>query len=199
MDAVERLLEKKAFEEISIAEIVGVAKTTSGSFYARFASKEAVLPFLYQRYHEEASAEVDRVSNTLDWSGVSLREAVARFVGLAFRYPKERPWRLRTMSLFARTNPEAIPAAAKERSRRTYAVVSAAMAGHVDQIRRPDPDRALAFISFVVMTAARERLAFPDAPLASALPHDPAEFEHELETLMHAYLTAVERRTELES
>ena len=199
IEAVERLLETKSFEEISVQEIVEAADTNTGSFYARFASREALLPFLYARYHDEARAAVDEADVEARWVGLTFRETISRFVGLAVQLPKARPWRMRTVSLFARTHPEAIPEAAKARSRDAYKVVNRIMERHSASIRRSDRDRALAFITFVVITAARERMVFPDAPMASALPHDPDEFERELETLMFAYLTATEACSDTES
>ena len=53
LDATEELLRKKPFEEINVAEIVGLARSSVGSFYARFGSKEGLLPLLYQRYDRE--------------------------------------------------------------------------------------------------------------------------------------------------
>ena len=51
--AAEDLLRDRSFEEISIQDIVRRAGRPTGSFYARFASKEALLPFIYLRYHED--------------------------------------------------------------------------------------------------------------------------------------------------
>ena len=47
LDATETLLARRPFEEISIAEIVLKAGSSTGSFYARFPAKDALLPALY--------------------------------------------------------------------------------------------------------------------------------------------------------
>jgi AcrR family transcriptional regulator len=191
VDAVEKLLEDRPFSAISIAEIVGEADTTSGSFYARFESKEAILPFIYRRYHQLLNDEMEQATAEIDWESLDLRAAIAALVDLVTKLPERRPWLMRTVFLFARQHPEALPKTG-DRSRLVRGLLERALAPHRHAIRRSDFDRAQLFLSFVIATAARERLLFPGAPLAAALPHDEGEFEGDLVELMYAYLTTVD-------
>ena len=63
LDATERLLEDRSFEEISVADIVREASCSNGSFYARFREKSSMLPALYDRYDTLMRAHME------DWLG----------------------------------------------------------------------------------------------------------------------------------
>ena len=54
--STEELLTRKPFHLITLGEIVRKARTNTGSFYARFSSKEAVLPLLYERHMARVEA-----------------------------------------------------------------------------------------------------------------------------------------------
>src|SRR5262245_23380018 len=78
--ATEELLRTRPFEEISIREIVRRAGRPIGSFYARFASKEALLPFLYQRYHEGLEPLFAARLARVDWESLDLEAAIEAVV-----------------------------------------------------------------------------------------------------------------------
>jgi len=59
LEAVEELMGGRPFRDITIQEIVDLAEVSRSSFYARFPSKDDLLPYMYRRY-------VDRVTETLD-------------------------------------------------------------------------------------------------------------------------------------
>lgn len=56
LDATERLLAERRFDELSVADIVGVARVSRASFYFYFESKYAVLEDLVRRAVERARA-----------------------------------------------------------------------------------------------------------------------------------------------
>lgn len=58
LDAASALLEKAAFEDVSVAQICGRAKLSTGAFYARFTSKKAVLYAIQSRYMTRLRAEI---------------------------------------------------------------------------------------------------------------------------------------------
>ena len=58
LDAASALLEEAAFEDISVAQICGRAKLSTGAFYARFTSKKAVLYAIQNRYMTHLRAEI---------------------------------------------------------------------------------------------------------------------------------------------
>src|SRR5689334_13860865 len=118
--AAEALLRTRSFEEIGIQDIVRRAGRPTGSFYARFASKEALLPLLYQRYHDGLGALVaDRLAR-VPWATLDFARTVDAFVELVIAVYEERPWLIRALALFARARPEALPPDLVERRREVY-------------------------------------------------------------------------------
>ena len=59
LEAAETIMANKPFEKITIAEIVKQAKTTTGSFYARFPDKEALLARLFDQHVSEIADGID--------------------------------------------------------------------------------------------------------------------------------------------
>ncbi len=57
LPAAEELLRDKCFDDISVAEVVARAQSSSGSFYARFPDKRALLYALPERFGERVRQE----------------------------------------------------------------------------------------------------------------------------------------------
>jgi AcrR family transcriptional regulator len=106
--AVEELLEVRSFDEIAVADIIRRARCSTGSFYARFPTKDAVLPYLYARYDADLRPRVAAKLALVDGTTRSLRETVERFVSGMVDMYVERQHLLRAVALFSRANPGAI-------------------------------------------------------------------------------------------
>src|SRR5690606_7338328 len=72
LEATAQLLEERSFEDVGVTDIVKRAHSSVGAFYARFASKDAVLHSLHERYDEESRATAERALDTETWEGVPL-------------------------------------------------------------------------------------------------------------------------------
>src|SRR5262249_34776225 len=118
--ATETLLRTRPFEEISIQDIVRRAERPIGSFYARFASKEALLPFLYQRYHAVPEPRFIARLARVDWDSLDWSEAVAALVDMLIGQYTERRWLIRALALFSRNRPEALPEDLVQRRRQAF-------------------------------------------------------------------------------
>src|SRR6185503_14384740 len=105
-EAAEELLRTKPFEEISVQDIVRAAKRPIGSFYARFGSKEALLPFLYERYHEGLEPLFVARLARVDWEALDFEATIERAVDFMIARYDERRWLVRALVLFARMRPE---------------------------------------------------------------------------------------------
>jgi AcrR family transcriptional regulator len=186
--AAEALLKTRPFEEIGVQDIVRRAGRPIGSFYARFGSKEALLPLLYQRYHEGLEALVASHLARVKWATLDFRQAVEAFVRFVIAVYSERPWLIRAVALFARMRPEALPADLVERRRAVYEPLMAVLLRHRSRIAHPDPEAAVRFVVFLAMSVAREKLLFTDAPQSRLTPMSRAELERELTRVVHAYL-----------
>jgi len=188
--ATEALLEERTFEQITVQEIALRAGRPIGSFYARFASKDALLPCLYARYDRDLESYVGKWFAGTDWPSLDLVEAVREVVrGLVSMY-LERRWLLRAMALFARSRPEAIPEEVFARRGRVFDHAARALESHHRSIAHVDPAHAVRFGLFVVMSVAREKLLFGEAPHARVTPMTRAELERELARTLCGYLGA---------
>lgn len=187
-EVTEELLRTRPFEEISVQDIVRRAGKPTGSFYARFRSKEALLPFLYARYHTGLEPLFRTRLSSVAWDSLDLPAAVAAVVDLLIGLYDERRWLIRALALFARTRPEALPADLVLERRRVYDLPAGILARHRARIAHPDPEAAIRFGLYVVSTVARERLIFGQAPLARITPLGRRALRDELVRTLRAYL-----------
>ncbi len=59
--AVEQLIERREFADVSVLEICEVAEVSTSSFYARFSSKEALHSAMFERVIDSARRELEDV------------------------------------------------------------------------------------------------------------------------------------------
>ena len=188
--ATEDLLAERPFAEVSIAQIVAAAGCTTGSFYARFESKEALLPYLYEKYDAALHARFAVMATAHPWSRMSLRETMTAIVAETVRSYGERPHLMREIIIFARRSPEAISEEMRARRADLHTALIDLIAGHADEITHPDPRRAAAFAEFAMSAAARELVLFSHTPMNRSSPLQRAALEAELVRLALGYLQA---------
>lgn len=191
LDAAERLLAERPFEEITVGEIVAEAGSSVGSFYARFPSKEALVPALYERRYDPAVLErMRRARRDLAERFASLEvvigEAAARMVA---HYRRDR-WLLRLMALHARQRPDAVSEEMRRRRVPFHRALGEPLLRHREEIRHPDPERAVQMALFFGMAACRDRILFDYSPHAASLDASDDELRDEIARMMLAYLTA---------
>jgi AcrR family transcriptional regulator len=83
LDAAERLVAERGFDETSIGDITDAAGTSVGSFYRRFKDKGDLLQALHERFCEDARATADVALDPARWAGSAASEmidAIARFL-----------------------------------------------------------------------------------------------------------------------
>jgi len=188
--AAEELLRERPFEEIGVQDIARRAGRPVGSFYARFASKEALLPFLYLRYHVGLEPLLAARLARVAWSRIGFERTVEAVVDIVIGMYTERRWLIRALALFARMRPEALPADLVEQRRRVYAPLEAVLQRHAARMPHADPAAAIRFGVFMISSIARERLLFAEAPLARITPLSRTELRRELVRALYSYLTA---------
>lgn len=164
LDALDDLLQKQRFEDITIREIVHRSGTSTGSFYARFPTKDALLPALYARY----DGQLHSLSSEQDPTGATLEQLVEAILRRIIDRLRRRRWLTRAVALHARLHPELIPAEMRRRRNALHREWRELVLAHRARIGHPDPESAVALGLFTVITACRERIVFPDAPHASS-------------------------------
>jgi AcrR family transcriptional regulator len=83
LDAAERLVAERGFEETSVTDITDAARTSVGSFYRRFKDKRGLLQALHERFCEDARATADVALDPERWAGgvaAEMVDAIARFL-----------------------------------------------------------------------------------------------------------------------
>ncbi|MFO0948000.1 MAG: TetR/AcrR family transcriptional regulator [Planctomycetota bacterium] len=76
LTATEKLMAKRPFREISVAEIVREAEASQSSFYARFPDKGALLGCIYERHSHSQKALIDALLSLEHWRGVPLAKTL---------------------------------------------------------------------------------------------------------------------------
>lgn len=90
LDATEVLLEEKTFEEISVSEIVRKARSSVGSFYARFVDKDSLLLHLQQRLYTESRLTAQEALAPQVWEGTPLELLIPSVVTFMCETYQER-------------------------------------------------------------------------------------------------------------
>lgn len=79
LDALEMLLARKSFVDLTVSELAREAGLTTGAIYRRFRDKEDVLRAAFQRFYE--SSEVRTLTNEADFSeAMSDREILEKYL-----------------------------------------------------------------------------------------------------------------------
>ena len=187
--ATEELLEERPFDAIGVAQIVRRARCSTGSFYARLASKDALLPLLYERYAADLRPRMEARAATLRPEGLTLRAASELVAETTVDMYAERRHLLRAVALYARTHPGAIGPEVRETRGDTTDMPARLLARFASEIAHPDPLAAARVGFFIVAAAAREKMLFGAAPHASDTPLDDDALKRELGRALYAYLT----------
>lgn len=80
------LLRDRGFEALSIADLCAAAGVTTGSFYARFESKEAFLHAVQQLVVAESLRDMEARLRPERYAGMSLRDFLGRLAAHAVRW-----------------------------------------------------------------------------------------------------------------
>src|SRR5882757_296666 len=104
--ATEHLLGRMHFEDITIGQVLELAEVSVGSFYARFHSKEDVLPHLYVAYSEKMKTRMAAATAPGNWDGKKLAVRIREMLHLAVSIYRDERGLLRAVALLARSRPK---------------------------------------------------------------------------------------------
>lgn len=159
LDAAERLVAEKGFEDTTVADVVARAGSSIGAFYTRFPDKDGLLYALYERYLAQANATADLALDPARWSGADiatiLREAI-RFLVAVYR---EQSGLIRAFVLRNHVDPE-FRARQRRLSHRVSERLAALLLARASEIRHPQPARAAAFGFTMIFSTIESALLF---------------------------------------
>jgi AcrR family transcriptional regulator len=184
-DAVIALLRDKPFDELSIAEIVEASNISTGTFYRRFDSKQALLPLLFERYAMMMRDWFEALTG--GQTAPSLEAFVHGVVTETHALYSEHRNFIRAVHLHARYRPELIDRGSVEQRMGpplTYHSFLEPFAGELG----PPFEEAAPFLYFVLTTTMNEWMLYPEHGTARTLPMDDADFCAHLETMLLNYL-----------
>jgi AcrR family transcriptional regulator len=197
LDALEVLLAEKSFENITVQQVVGKAKVSVGSFYARFPTKETLLPALYERWDREIRSRSFSPHDLEEARSQTLEQLAERLVSTVVKRQRSRRWFMRSVALHARQHPELITPLQRARRTELHRHWAQLFLLHRPRMQHPDPEQAVALAIFTVVTTAREKIVFSDAPHASSFRLSDRRLIEELTRMFLAYLGVVPGKSRL--
>ena len=186
LKAAEELMADAPFEKVSVQDIIRRAGVPTGSFYARFSSKQALLALLYENYIADMEAVVERELPPIE--RLDPEQSLAATVKLICRLYRERRGIVRSAYLHFRTSAPQVEILDSMASRHAGVVgrVHETVTHAAARMKRDDPERAARFILKMIFVSAREHFLFPEQ--ARTILITDSEFETELTRTVVAYL-----------
>lgn len=186
LDAAERLLGDRSFEELTIQDVVRASRTSVGVFYSRFRDKEALLDALYER-HQQRMVDAHAQWDPRLWEGVPVDEIVRRRVrAIVDLYTKNRGL-MRALVLRGHQRPDWRYADEEERDKLVVVGFGRLVESRKQEIGHPNPRLAGSLGYLMVLAAAREKILFGDST-ASAVAASNEELTDELTCALQRYL-----------
>lgn len=169
LEALDGLLKDRPFDSIGVAELSRAAGVSTGAFYARFRSKDDLLPSLYQSYLRWLDTLCESELDPSSWIRLKPDARVERTVDFICTSYEARPWLLRAMVVHSRKRPPeaATPNMTSPQARllrRLVDLLAPDTTGSRSAIRKD-----LEFAVYSAMTLAREVILFPHLPMARSL------------------------------
>jgi AcrR family transcriptional regulator len=189
LQATEELLATRSFDDIGVNDIVRRARSSVGSFYARFQSKDDLLPYLYERYDADLKPRMEARVSSIRWQDLSLRETVLLVAEHTVDMYVERRHLLRAVALLARSRPRAVSASMRAARGAVTDMPAKVLARFGSQIAHDDPMDAARLGFFMLAAVARERILFEEAPHAASLGIGTERLKKELARMLYGYLT----------
>lgn len=161
--AAKRLVESRDWSDISMAEIAREAKSSIGSLYARFESKQALLDYLDEDYTRATIAFCQEHGPDFAHAQGSLAAFVERMAKDLVDFHIERPGLIRALVMETRAHR---PAAFTERTGRmneTAVSLYEAFETFAADLPGPNKKQAITWSIFMLWSLTRERLLFPES------------------------------------
>ena len=186
MTATEELLNERAFERATVDEIVARAGSSKGSFYARFADKDALLAYLGEDALERAKQSWAEHLDPKTLREVPLATVLGRFVErIVVGYRSSSPV-LRALFIESRLHPDAeFARMTRELDTHVTGVLERLLRQRAAERSHPSPARAAVYAMLLVDTTAREAVLFAGSP-----PERDAELRRELTRALVGYVGA---------
>jgi AcrR family transcriptional regulator len=187
-------LERQTFEQMTVADIAREAGISVGGFYARFASKEALLEHLNVELFGAILAEAGERLSDAHLARTGARGVVEAYVAMAVEGFRRHRRVLQQVALRSRSSgDEGFRARVQATNRALHDRLRQLLRERAHEIHHPDPARAVDVALTAVSGAMREVVLFDEVREGFA-PLDDASLVAELVDLFCAYLRIEDER-----
>ena len=197
LTALEKLLESKEFETISIADIAGEGQVAVGSIYSHFKDKDALLPALFDRYMERVEARVAEYVEHGTVDGVpfepgeklGLRDMIEQSIRGAHRQITDTLGLRRALLTYRRLNPDLEVPLVRKLGQDGVELLAEELETYREEIAHEDLREAARMVSYFVNIVFLDRIVFPNSAKPDDLrPADEALIATYTDMVLH-YLT----------
>lgn len=186
LKATEELLADQPLEQITVRQILARSGVSTGSFYARFSGKDELMTAIWDELKRTVDDFLDDELNRFKQGSLADR---TRFV-MEQRVKRFVKYRGVFRTVIARGRMGLAPISTRDR--REYESARRRMIAFFmqakDEIRHPQPERAITMGEFATASAARELILFPEGPHASTVRLSRKAIVNELTRLFLSYL-----------
>lgn len=193
MAALERLLRKQEFENISVQDIAKEAGVAVGSVYSHFKDKTAFLEALLVYWREQVEAQLE-IAEAQDTKAAfvalgSLRAALYEATKAVHAQILENGHILRALQTYARLHPEAEDEEWQTLVVRSFAPIGELLEVFADEITLQDPDLATRMLGVFFNTIFIRTALMPQDTLLDVAQLDAQTMIEEVTDMAFGYLT----------
>jgi AcrR family transcriptional regulator len=159
LDAAEQVLDRKTFNEATLAEIMEHAGVTVGAFYRRFPDKDALLHHLDERFFTELHGRAEDLLQPRRWDGVPVTVIIDEIAAQAVEVYHSRRGLLRSLFIRARMD-SVLQQSAMKVNQHFLERLRVVLLPHAHEMTHPDPQRAIELGFMMIIGALRELVVF---------------------------------------
>ena len=180
------LVDRRPFDQVTVADIAKGASVSVGNFYRRFKSKEGILPDLYAAYEERFAAFAEAFSQREPTAADGIRDGWGFLIERTVAFMEENRGLIQALHLHGRLHPEIVPPTSHDRRRSLFARVSELFSS-ADAARAQTMGQVAVLVLVSTLT---EQIIYPDHTPAAASDVSTAELAEQLGRMLAAYATA---------
>jgi AcrR family transcriptional regulator len=185
LSAAERLLDEKGLAGTTVPAIARRAGVSVGVVYRRFSDKDALLRAVYERFFRTTTEQNRMQLARAAGIPLPLTSLVRSLIYGMVEGHRRRRGILRALLHYARTHQDAdFRQAAEEMNRQAVGAISIVLLAHRDQIKHPDPEKAISF-AILSLGATLRHVILEEEPLKFPVPDN---LEEELVRMFLGYL-----------
>lgn len=187
--ALSRLLQRKSFEDIAVAEIAKEAGVSVGAVYRRFDNKDALIPALFEVYEDRLARWFGEAGGVVIDPEFGLRTSLRRLARASFAFLQREAPIARAAFAQARQRPDLVGeewSALLASSRDSFRQLVQAFGS---EIVRQDKDAAAGVVAYHFNTAFVEKALYRDEGVGALCTLEGDDFADAIADMAYGYLT----------